>query len=148
MSWVSNSASHWLSLPSNSGTSLTLYHLVGRINCSLKVYRWVAVLIPPLEVLLSDRRWWIQAPYPPLIGSCNGHPDRLLGFSIALGFEQLPEMPLQYNCLFQHSLSFHPHSTSSLFILIPILPNSHTPSISISQISNSFPLLNEMKSVL
>lgn len=42
--------------------------LVGRTHFGLKVCEWVAVLIPPLEVLLCYRRWPLQDPYPPWLG--------------------------------------------------------------------------------
>lgn len=50
----------------NFCTIFTPVHLVGRKICKLKVFGWVGVSIPPLEVFPGYRRWLDQ--YPSLLG--------------------------------------------------------------------------------
>ena len=51
----------------------SLLYLCPCISCRQGTF-WDGVLIPPVGVLLSYRRWPLQAPYPPLLGASISAP--------------------------------------------------------------------------
>jgi hypothetical protein len=92
----------------------SLLYLCPCISCRQGTF-WDGVLIPPVGVLLSYRRWPLQAPYPPLLGASISHPHRPPGASPHLACPWDARLP-------------HPNCCQSPFILSKTsLPTPNSP---------------------